>query len=152
MTAGTQGAQLEEELLLAVQRLRQAEADLNDRRRDVTGRGQTDSRALDLISQAQRDGVPLTPKQLTLQLRISTASTTILLDRLAQAGLVERRPHPTDRRSLTVHLIDGAQDRDVVDPLQDAVPRAAGDLDRTEAEAVIVFLRRLSEQLETVYR
>ncbi|MCA1597704.1 MAG: MarR family transcriptional regulator [Chloroflexi bacterium] len=38
------------------------------------------------------------------RLRLDGATVTGLLDRLAHAGLVERRPHPTDRRINHVYL------------------------------------------------
>ena len=45
-----------------------------------------------------------TPKELATQLHLTTGAMTALLDRLEMAGLVVRSPHPTDRRSLVIHL------------------------------------------------
>jgi DNA-binding MarR family transcriptional regulator len=58
-----------------------------------------------LIMREQR-GEQVSPHELAEHLRISTASTTKLIDRLATAGHVERHPHPTDRRSRVVVLTD----------------------------------------------
>jgi len=40
------------------------------------------------------------------RLRLDGATITGLLDRMAHAGLIERRPHPTDRRINHVYLTD----------------------------------------------
>jgi DNA-binding MarR family transcriptional regulator len=48
--------------------------------------------------------------QLTETLGFTTAGTTKVADRLAQAGLLERRPQPTDRRVILAALTeDGRQ-------------------------------------------
>jgi DNA-binding MarR family transcriptional regulator len=44
--------------------------------------------------------------QLTQTLGFTTAGTTKVADRLAEAGLLERRPHPTDRRVIQAALTD----------------------------------------------
>ncbi|GAA4759636.1 MarR family transcriptional regulator [Actinomycetospora chibensis] len=47
---------------------------------------------------------PQTPSVIAARAGLTPAAGTSLLDRLARYGLVERRPHPRDRRSLLVHL------------------------------------------------
>jgi DNA-binding MarR family transcriptional regulator len=44
----------------------------------------------------------VTPKELSGTLHMTTGAVTALVDRLATAGLAERRSHPTDRRSLLI--------------------------------------------------
>jgi len=44
--------------------------------------------------------------QLTQTLGFTTAGTTKVADRLAEAGLLERRPQPTDRRVILAALTD----------------------------------------------
>lgn len=56
-----------------------------------------------LIIREQR-GEMVSPHDVASHLRISTASTTKLLDRLAAAGHLERRPHPSDGRARVVAL------------------------------------------------
>jgi DNA-binding MarR family transcriptional regulator len=46
------------------------------------------------------DGGRITPKQLAAALELSTGAVTALADRLVEAGLIAREPHPNDRRSL----------------------------------------------------
>ncbi|SIR46840.1 DNA-binding transcriptional regulator, MarR family [Microbacterium sp. RURRCA19A] len=56
-----------------------------------------------LIIREQR-GEMVSPHDVASHLRISTASTTKLLDRLAASGHLERRPHPSDGRARVVVL------------------------------------------------
>lgn len=46
----------------------------------------------------------MTPSGIAEQLGLTSASVTALLDRLSAAGLIRRRPHPDDRRSVLVSL------------------------------------------------
>ncbi|WP_210508914.1 MarR family winged helix-turn-helix transcriptional regulator [Naasia sp. SYSU D00057] len=62
----------------------------------------TELRALGRIG--QMDG--LTPRALADQLGLTTGSVTPLLDRLEQAALIRRTPHPHDRRSIQLELTD----------------------------------------------
>lgn len=69
----------------------------------------TDLAALRLLIMREDQGRPVTPADISRHLRISTASTTKLLDRLEGADHIARGPHPTDRRALVVHLTDHAR-------------------------------------------
>jgi len=44
----------------------------------------------------------LTPSELSRRLQISTAATTLVVDRLVALGHVSRHPHPHDRRKVVV--------------------------------------------------
>ncbi len=59
-----------------------------------------DVRALSRIA----EGSHVTPKALADSLDLTTGSVTSLVDKLESAGLVERTPHPHDRRSLQLEL------------------------------------------------
>jgi DNA-binding MarR family transcriptional regulator len=69
----------------------------------------TDVAALRLLVIREQRGVLVSPRDIAQHLRISTASTTKLLDRLEASGHVERRPHPSDRRGRVVVLTDEAR-------------------------------------------
>ena len=60
----------------------------------------------DLLAALRRAGAPyeLNPTQLTRLTMLSSGGMTKRLDRLAEAGLVERRPDPADRRGTLVRL------------------------------------------------
>ena len=49
---------------------------------------------------------PLTAKEVARRVQMGSGATTALLDRLEQRGLVERKPHPHDRRSVMVHYVN----------------------------------------------
>ncbi|MDR6970946.1 MarR family transcriptional regulator [Leifsonia shinshuensis] len=91
-------------LLAAMREWRDADQRLSFASRTHMKLNETDMRALRYIIASMNSGVPVTAGALSDHLHISTASTTKLLDRLERAGHVERRPHPTDRRAVTVEI------------------------------------------------
>lgn len=60
----------------------------------------TDMKCLDLMTLKGS----ASPSELTEHTGLSTGATTAMLDRLEEAKLIERRPHPTDRRGTLVVL------------------------------------------------
>jgi len=60
----------------------------------------------DILAALRRAGVPyeLNPTELMGATLVSSGGMTKQLDRLAQAGMVERRPDPADRRGTRVRL------------------------------------------------
>ena len=62
----------------------------------------------DALATLRRSGVPagLTPTALFEAAMMSSGGMTARIDRLEKAGLVERRPHPTDRRATLVRLTE----------------------------------------------
>lgn len=64
----------------------------------------TDLAALRMLVVREHRGASVSPHEMARHLRISTASTTKMLDRLEAAGHVERRPHPSDKRARVVTL------------------------------------------------
>jgi DNA-binding MarR family transcriptional regulator len=60
----------------------------------------------DLLAALRRSGAPfeLNPTELTRTTMLSSGGMTKRLDRMAEAGLVERRPDPSDRRGTLVVL------------------------------------------------
>jgi DNA-binding MarR family transcriptional regulator len=69
----------------------------------------TDLAALRMLIMREQRGESVSPHEVARHLRISTASTTKLLDRLTASGHVERRPHPRDRRARVVVLTDASR-------------------------------------------
>lgn len=70
----------------------------------------------------------LTPTELYNLTMISSGGMTARLDRLQKAGLIERVPHPSDRRALNVRLTDAG--KTLLDAL---LPRYQALLDRMTA-------------------
>jgi len=91
-------------VLTAMRAWREADQRLSFESRTHMKLNETDMRALRYIIASMNAGVPVTAGALSDHLHISTASTTKLLDRLERAGHVVRRPHPTDRRAVTVEI------------------------------------------------
>lgn len=62
----------------------------------------------DVLATLRRSGAPfaLTPTELYEVAMISSGSMTNRIDRLETAGLVERRPNPSDKRGTLVALTD----------------------------------------------
>lgn len=69
----------------------------------------TDVATLRLLIMRNEQGLVVTPADIARHLRISTASTTKLLDRLVASGHVTRQPHPSDRRARSIELTDAAR-------------------------------------------
>ncbi|MFG6445298.1 MarR family winged helix-turn-helix transcriptional regulator [Microbacterium sp. P06] len=69
----------------------------------------SDLGALRMLIVREQRGQSVSPHDVARHLRISTASTTKLLDRLSALGHVERRPHPRDGRARVVVLTDASR-------------------------------------------
>lgn len=85
---------------------------------------------------------PLGPVDLARLLGMSTGSATTLIDRLQQAGHVERRPHPMDRRRLTIHPTSASTTAimNALQPLGTEVDHLSGQFTPHETDAIHRFL------------
>lgn len=85
---------------------------------------------------------PMTMKDLTGRMSCEPSNTTFIVDKLQQQELIERRPHPTDRRAKLLALTDkGAAMRErLLDLLQRDSPLA--DLTEEEQATLHDLLRR----------
>ncbi|MGO1236745.1 MarR family winged helix-turn-helix transcriptional regulator, partial [Microbacterium gubbeenense] len=131
------------EVMTALGDLREAEARLSAASRRYMKLNETDMRAIHFLIVTSLAGELATPGQIAQHLDISTASTTKLLDRLTKGGHVERLPHPTDRRALTVRITPGTYSaaRETVGRQQARRFYSAARLAPHEREVVIRFLR-----------
>jgi DNA-binding MarR family transcriptional regulator len=71
----------------------------------ILGVNVTDMKTLDIMTQQGS----ATPSQLTSHTGLSSGATTAMIDRLERAGLVQRRPHPKDRRGTILVLTHEAK-------------------------------------------
>jgi DNA-binding MarR family transcriptional regulator len=96
-------------------------------------------------------GEPLPGHAIAEQLLVSSASMTSLLDTLERRGLVERHPHPTDRRKVLIHLTGDAQR--IVDQMlpviHAAITHAIGDLPESDRQHLITALGTIRTRLNT---
>lgn len=89
------------------------------------------------------------PGQIARRLQLATPTVTKMTSRMEAAGLVERRPHPTDRRLVRVCLTErGAGLRDVIsEELRALTERALGSLSSPQRSQLIRSLRELQANL-----
>ena len=112
----------------------------------------TDLATLRMLIMREQRGEPVSPHDVARHLRITTASTTKLLDRLSASGHVERRPHPSDRRARIIVLTEESRRtfyRHFGGRLQDM--RAVADRYTDEELSLLTrFLGELGEVLDPV--
>ncbi|MBG6223652.1 DNA-binding MarR family transcriptional regulator [Arthrobacter sp. CAN_A2] len=94
------------------------------------------------------------PKELALALGISSASTTLVIDRLEKAGFIRRRRHPVDRRAVILEPGDKATEefRSAFDIEKRGVLAAADGLTSEETETVTRFLRTMEQAIADAVR
>ena len=106
----------------------------------------------DLLAALRRAGAPyeLNPTELMRATMLSSGGMTKRLDRLAEAGLVERRPDPSDRRGTLVALT--AKGKSIVDEAVEThlanEERLLRSLSSAQRRALDDLLRRLLRDLE----
>lgn len=98
-----------------------------------------------LLMLLQANG-PIAPKRLAQALAVSAPNLTMLIDRLAQRGLVRRERSTTDRRSQNIVLT--AEGRSLAERGTEAVPEMErellGRLSHAERLMLIELLRKVS--------
>ncbi|MDQ6752621.1 MAG: MarR family transcriptional regulator [Actinomycetota bacterium] len=137
------------ELMAALGRLRTAEQQLSDASLKYMKLNQSDMRALHYLIVAANTHEIATPGAIASHLRISTASTTKLLDRLENAGHIIRQPHPTDRRALAITITPKTRQAamETVGRQQAKRFNAAARLTATERDVVIRFLDDMTQEI-----
>ena len=130
------------QVLAGIRKWREAEQEISFRSRSDMKLNETDMKALRFLVASKNRGILVTPGMLAEHLRISTASTTKLLDRLEVAGHVQRAPHPTDRRALTISITQQTHEqvRDGVGRMHAHRFQVAAALTPAERETVTRFL------------
>ena len=121
-------------------------AEIDRRRREIADLSASGFQALAILDGA---GEPIAGHVIAERLLVSSASMTSLLDTLERRGLVERRPHPVDRRKVLIHLTDEA--RAIVDRMLPAVHAASTEafahLSEADREQLIDMLTVARTQL-----
>jgi DNA-binding MarR family transcriptional regulator len=106
----------------------------------------------DVLATLRRSGAPfeLNPTELAESMLVSSGGMTKRLDRLAGAGLVERRPDPSDRRATRVRLTRRGKalvDRTLAEHLENQ-RRVLGSLAPQQQRQLDGLLRRVLAGLE----
>lgn len=130
----------------ALNALRAAEVLQRKRVSARTGLGDNDLAALQLIVAASASGADVSPKEIANALGITSASTTVLLDRLEKKSLVRRATSPFDRRALLVRPTDtGVEVSASVDATIAARSVVLDGVDPTDTTIITEFLGRLTD-------
>ncbi|GGI43725.1 DNA-binding MarR family transcriptional regulator [Agromyces flavus] len=139
-------------VLNALRDYRAAEAAMRRRTRSAMRMGETDLLAIRFLLKSETEGRSVSPKDLSAHLGISSASTTVLIDRLVRSGHVERRPHPTDRRALVIAPTISSDDevRATLGEMHRRMIDVAEGLAPEEAVTVLDFLERMRSAVDSV--
>jgi DNA-binding MarR family transcriptional regulator len=134
-----------EELVLRMRTVtRGVQAFLAARAKEL-GLGTTDFIAL--IRTTNTDGV--TGAQLAHAFGMRSSSITDLADRLQAKGLIARRPHPTDRRTIRLHATRTGQSavNRAIGPLLRRLTTLADELDTNQRATIAAFLDEIDAAL-----
>jgi DNA-binding MarR family transcriptional regulator len=114
------------------------------------GLGTTDFIAL--IRATGGEGV--TGAQLAQAFGMRSSSVTGLADRLQAKGLIARRPHPTDRRTIRLHATRRGQQavERALGPLLRSLLELTGELETGERARIAAFLDGIGDALATARR
>ncbi|KQP56715.1 MarR family winged helix-turn-helix transcriptional regulator [Agreia sp. Leaf283] len=131
--------------LNALRKYRVAEMAMRRRTRAALRLNETDVTALRFVVNAERDSRAVSPKDLAVHLGISSASTTVLVDRLEASGHLLRDRHPSDGRAvvLTATPTTHADMREVFGDMHSRMMDVARQLDPHEATIVTAFLDQM---------
>ena len=132
--------------LNALRRYRVAETAMRRRTRSALRMNETDMMALRFIVNAEREARAVSPKDLAAYLGISSASTTVLVDRLVASGHLSRAKHPSDGRAvvLAVTPTTHADMQETFGDMHRRMMAVARQLDAHEATIVTSFLEQMS--------
>jgi DNA-binding MarR family transcriptional regulator len=132
--------------LASLRDLQRAINEWRRRNRSQSGVGDTDIVALQIIFDAEKDGLAVSPRDLSERLGITFAATTMLIDRLEASGHIRRERHPSDRRSVILRPVSLAlEPYPALAALRDLISAEADALTPDEAGAVASFLGRLAD-------
>jgi DNA-binding MarR family transcriptional regulator len=87
-------------------------------------------------------------KELASRLGITTGTLTVQVDKLVNAGFIERRPHQSDRRSILVDLTDAGQRfyREHDDLHLNLTQEITANLDENERAVLIRCLSKMNTE------
>lgn len=139
-------------VLESVRLYRAAEAAMRRRTQASMGMGENDLLALRFLIRNTQQGKLISPKDISTYLGISSASTSVLLDRLERSGHLTRSPSPFDRRGLIIQPTVASDDevRHTLGDMHERMIAVAGTLDDTEAATVVRFLEGMREAVDQI--
>jgi DNA-binding MarR family transcriptional regulator len=104
----------------------------------------------DLLAQLERENHGLTMGELSSRLMVSGGNVTGLVDSLQREGLVEREPHPDDRRRQIIRLTTkGRAAFDAMTPAHEQwVDTMMAELSRSEMSELMHLLGKLKSSIQ----
>ena len=137
-------------VLNAMRDYRSAEVRMRRRSRDAMGMGENDMAALRYMLAAQAAGRTVSPTDLSKSLAISSASTTLLVDRLVKSGHATRAPHPTDRRGVIISstATTDSEVHHTLGSMHQRMMAVAESMTAAETSAVLSFLESMHDVVE----
>lgn len=137
------------EVMTALAQLRQVDDDLFEASQRYMKLGRTDMQAIRFLIVAHNMGTAVTAGAIAAHLRISTASTTKLLDRLEHGGHITREPHPTDRRAIVIEVTPETMRTAMLTVGRQHAKRlhAAARLSPEERRVVVRFLTDMAQEI-----
>ena len=118
--------------------------------RDLSEAGLPELAWYDVLASLQASADPLRPKDLLCRVGVTKSGLTRLIDRIEEAGLVERTRCPSDRRGTFIVMTDaGARTLAAMRPIRNRVfsEHLAGALSEAEAEAISELLGRVGDSV-----
>lgn len=113
----------------------------------LEGCGLTFAQARALITVSRNEGV----RQVDLAELLEVQSITLarLVDQLVEAGLIERRPSPNDRRAYQIYLTEAAAPHlATIDKIANSIrDDALRDLDERQVGIIFLALRKMRDNL-----
>ena len=136
-------------LMKSMAKVRDAEEALSKASQKFMQLSQIEMRCIHYLIVAANQKTVVTPGAIAHHLGITSASTTKLLDRLERGEHIIRRPHPTDRRSLSISVTEEthAVARDTVGRMHATRFTVAAELSPAEREIVIGFLDEIADRM-----
>ncbi len=106
----------------------------------------------DLMAQLEKSPEGMTLGALSRRMMVSNGNLTGLVERLAEQGLVDRVPHPTDRRAAYVRLTPAGRTAfaAMASSHGDWIAELFNDLDEADTAALMRLLGRLKRSVRAV--
>ncbi|PZF63060.1 hypothetical protein DEI81_08975 [Curtobacterium sp. MCBD17_013] len=138
------------DVVAALTRVEAADAALRSRLRARLGVGGTDLVVLQFIARAEAVGRAVRVKDLTQHVGMTSAATSVILERLEARGHVLREVDPTDRRSKLICLSDTTKTamREAVGGTQEALRVVLDEVGPRDRKRLVGLLDRVVRALE----
>lgn len=139
-----------DQLMAAMGHLRTVERNLAEASQAYMQLNETDMRAVHYLLIAENQGHPVTASALARYLRITTASTTKLIDRLERQNHVVRHRHPSDRRAMLITISPETRIAAIASMGRHQASRVqvAAEMTAEQREVVINFLNNTAAALQ----